>query len=184
MVATRAAIRLLDNDGAGAGDLGAVQRQPAMVIGVKRHRNLVAALWQAGDMVPVAIDTPELHPVHIDMRMPVPLDIAAPGGGGIKGEVAGLHIQVPSADRISIDGGVQRRFGRPVIDRDHHRGVAGMLAAALGRHGHAVCCGRCRGQQLGSCPEDRGTDQRAPDEGHQQAAALRSLRRYVVLVCA
>ena len=31
---TRAATWLLDNDGGGAGDLGTVQRQPAMVIGV------------------------------------------------------------------------------------------------------------------------------------------------------
>ena len=57
-------------------------------------------------MVPVAINAPQFNAVYVDMRMPVPLDIAAPGGRGIEIEVGSHHIHVPAGDGISMDGGV------------------------------------------------------------------------------
>ena len=100
-----------------------------MVIGIEGYRHLVAAKRKLADMVPGAIDPPELYAIHIDMRMAVTFGIVASGGGGVEGEIGRDHIQVPATDRIRIDGGIKGRRGGPVIDRNQRFGLHGMLAA-------------------------------------------------------
>ena len=66
----------------------------------------------------IAKEKGKLHPVHIDMRMAIPLDILQPRCSRIEGKVCRHHIQVPATDRIGIDSGVQRWRCGPAIDID------------------------------------------------------------------
>ena len=131
-------------------------------------------------MVPGAIDTPELDPVHIDMGVTMPLDILQPGGLGVEGEVGGDDIEVPAGSGVAVDSCIERRPGGPVIHGDDVRGFGLMRhAALLGRHRHALR----RSLKLEAGPHGRSAEKRAADECHQQASGLRARLLLVCLCC-
>ena len=88
---------MLDDHRACAGDLDPVAGQCAVVVRIKRDGHLVLAKGKGADMVPGAINTPELDPVHIDMGVTMPLDILQPSRFGVEGEVGGDDIEIPAA---------------------------------------------------------------------------------------
>ena len=119
--------------------------------------------------MPVAIDTPKLHAVHIDMSVTSSFGIFQPGGASIEGEVCGHHIQVPATDRIRINGCIKCWRRSPVINGNHALGVHGMCASSsLGRHWRIVLCR----QQFKTGPDRRCAKKCPADKSHEQAAAL------------
>ena len=82
-----------------------------MVVRIKRDGHLVLAKGKGADMVPGAINTPELDPVHIDMGVTMPLDILQPSRFGVEGEVSGDDIEIPAGSRVAVDSCIERRPG-------------------------------------------------------------------------
>ena len=127
-------------------------------------------------MVPVTIETPKLVAIHIDMGMPLALDIVKAGLGRVEGEICRHHMQVPAALGILEDFGVDGWRVRPVINHQHpvlmrhavHHHVATSHAAVI----HATAQGF--GPQITGRPVKAGTDQRAAEKGDDKACQRRS----------